>query len=175
MLRGSPYWAIVVGSLLLLASAFGAVERFERAGMDSGAPEAPVTGRRLRAYGSAASAPVKRSGLIVLAPVGLALAAFGVWGVQRQGRLLRDGIPVVGYIADIEQERNKLPCLVYRFEDEEGRRHEGYYQTGLGQLLDDYRMGQEVTVVYDARNPRIHLLDIDEVRRAEARLRRLES
>lgn len=175
MLRGSPLGAIVVGLILLLASAFGAVELFERALADDGAPATHGTGRTLRRYESAPPAPAKRSSLVLLAPIGLALTAFGVWQVQRQGRLLRDGIAVVGYISDVRVRRKELPRLFYRFEDEAGVRHEGSYGTGLGQLLEDYRVGQEVTVVYDARNPRIHLLDIDEVRRADALARRLDS
>jgi hypothetical protein len=107
----------------------------------------------------------------MLAPFGLGWLGFGLWQMKRQGQLLQEGVAVVGYLSDV-QSGGKHPYLAYRFEDEEGRVHDGRYRTSSG-WFSEYQVGQEVTVVYDREDPRKHLLDIDEVRRAEARGNRL--
>lgn len=177
MVRSNPLGAIVIGSVMLLMSAFGVAERLSR-GTDDEAPVAKVGGRSLRGYGEA---PKKAQGnkktrgnstvLIMLAPFGLGLLAFGVWQMKKQGRLLHEGVAVVGYLSDMKL-GGRHPYLAYRFEDDAGVVHDGRFHLTLG-WLTELQLGQEVTVVYDPQNPRRHLLDIDEVRRADARGRRL--
>jgi len=178
MLRSTPIGAIVMGSIMLLMSAFGIVERLSRDTANDTAPVAKVSSRALRGYGEA---PKKVQSdrktrpdpgvFIMLGPIGLGVLAFGVWQMKKQGKLLNEGVAVVGYISDM-QLSGRYPHLDYRFEDDAGVVHDGRYNLTIGWLAE-YQLGQEVTVVYDPANPRKHLLDIDEVRRADARGRRL--
>ncbi|XXF81088.1 hypothetical protein P2318_15390 [Myxococcaceae bacterium GXIMD 01537] len=51
---------------------------------------------------------------------------------------------------------------------------EGIYSTLFaGGPLDEWQVGSEVTVVYDAADSNLHTLDVDHVRRADAALREL--
>jgi hypothetical protein len=52
-------------------------------------------------------------------------------------------------------------------------KHEGVYRSPFAGGLSGYCMGEEVTVIYDATDSRRHMLDVDNVRRAEAALRRI--
>jgi hypothetical protein len=39
--------------------------------------------------------------------------------------------------------------------------------------FSDHEVGQEVTVIYDPVDPRRHMLDVDNLRRADAAVRRI--
>lgn len=175
MLRGNPFFFVVLGIAALLVGAFGVSEFLEHDANDGVAPVAQVRGRSLRGYGEA-SAPSRPRGntamLMMFGPVGLVLVVLGAWHLSRQTKLLQEGVPVVGYLSDVEL-GGKHPFLAYRFEDEAGRVHDGRYNLVFGWLAE-FQVGQEVTVVYDREDPRKHLLDIDDLRRAEARGNRLE-
>lgn len=147
------------------------------------APEEPAATRRAalqqrpRYVSLKAQGPGSRSSRAMAALVavgaGLALGAYGLRQLRRQGQLLTEGIPVVGVIARIVTER-RSSYLVYRFQDDAGVEREGTYDTlGAGGFLEHHEVGQEVTVVYDAADPSRHVLDVDHVRRADARVRLL--
>ena len=178
MLRSNPLTSIFVGGIMLALSAFGFFQRLSYDTASEEAPVAKVGGRTLRGYGEAP----RKAGLdkkkeispmffILLGPFGLGLLAFGVRQLQQQGQLLQKGVAVVGYISDMRL-GGKHAFIAYRFEDDSGVVHEGRYRPTFGEFSED-QLGQEVTVVYDPVNPRRHLLDTHEVRRADARGRRL--
>ncbi len=117
--------------------------------------------------------PVRATVALVGGAIGLGLGAYGLSQLRRQGQLLTEGIPVVGVIDRIVSER-RASHLVYRFRDDAGVQREGTYDTlGAGGFLEHYTVGQEVTVVYDAADSSRHVLDVDHVRRADARVRHL--
>jgi hypothetical protein len=172
LLRSSPLWAIVIGTFALLLGAYGVVQHLNADPADDGTAMTPLRGRSMQRSEPAPRGRLNPPVLVVGASIGLGLIAFGVWQLRQQEKLLSEGVAVVGYLADVALGKNEVG-LLYRFEDDEGVVHEGQYHPGLSQFVTDYQVGQEVTIVYDPENPRRSLLDIDEVRRADARGRRL--
>ncbi len=172
VLSENPFRMIVMGTLVLLVSAYGVVQLFETDPADDGTAMTPLRGRSMQ---RPEPAPRRRLNPLVLvygAPIGMGLLAFGLWQARQQDKLLHEGVAVVGYLADVAPGENK-PGLVYRFEDDEGVVHDGSYQPGILRYVTDFQVGQEVTIVYDPKDPRRHLLDVGDVRRADARGRRL--
>jgi hypothetical protein len=147
------------------------------------APVDPVAiargARPLRAYGVATPRPprgprpLKAAVALGLCALGVGMGVHGVRQLRRQGRLLTEGIPVVGMLTDVRVERRRPTRLTYRFRDDAGVEHEGFYDSQLAGILEYYSVGQEVTVLYDAADPRQHMLDVDDVRRVDARVRHL--
>jgi hypothetical protein len=159
---------------MLFMSAFGLSEHLERGTADDRASATQVRGRSLREYGQA-STPKKTRGaarvLLVLGPMGLGLVAFGLWRMRHQAKLLDEGVAVVGHLTKVVM-GVEHPYLAYRFEDDAGVVHQGILRLATDWLMEEYLVGQEVTVVYDPENPRKNLLDIDGLRRADVRERR---
>jgi hypothetical protein len=162
---------------MLALSVLGVFQRLSQDTANQEAPVAKVGGRTLRGYGEPKKAALDKKKsigptfFILMGPFGLGLLAFGVWQMQQQGQLLQKGVAVVGYISDMRL-GGKHAFIAYRFEDDSGVVHEGRYRPTFGEFSED-QLGEEVTVVYDPANPRRHLLDTYEVRRADARGRRL--
>jgi hypothetical protein len=99
------------------------------------------------------------------------MGLFGLSNLRQQGELLRNGVPTVGWITQVEHSPKSLGRLTFRFEDDQGLEHEGTYTTFFAE--DEYVVGQEVTVLYDGADPSKYTLDRKQLRRAEAETCRL--
>lgn len=172
MIRQNPMVPLAMGFVLLLLGLYIGSELL------GSEPDAPAPLGRSARYESLRSKrpaprPARAAAALVATTFGLGLGAYALRQLRRQGQLLTEGIPVVGVIARVVSER-RASHLVYRFRDDAGVEREGTYDTlGAGDFLEHFEVGQEVTVVYDAADSSRHVLDVDHVRRADARVRLL--
>jgi hypothetical protein len=173
MIRESPTWPLLMGFCMMVAGAYGGCTMLTRA------PAEDRSGSRGLARYTAPSEsdadshpPVPAEILLLLGVFGVGLSAFGVRQVRLEGRLLRDGVPVVGHISHVRYVPEREHVVTYRFEDDSGVVHEGTFEPD-GLLHDDFEEGQEVTVLYDPQDPNLHMLDVDNVRRVDAKLRQI--
>jgi hypothetical protein len=175
MIRENPSVPILTGLVLVVLGLVIGGELLQ----DTSANEDPTVARPLRPVArtqtrqpSSPSSKLAVSLGTVLFGAGLSL--YGLRQSKRQGLLLRDGVPVTGRIVHIQHARKRSSRVTYRFTDDDGQVREGVYATLFaGGPLDDWQVGTEVTVVYDAADSNRHTLDVDHVRRADAALRRL--
>ncbi|HZI09646.1 MAG TPA: DUF3592 domain-containing protein [Myxococcus sp.] len=174
MMRESPGWQILVGGVMLVLGLALVGEVFQDPPRPGDSPFAPPKGQEnSRQWRRKPPGPKLAVGL-VFAVCGAGLGLYGFRRAKHEGQLLRDGVPVTGRIVHIHREPKRSSRITYRFVDDDGGVHEGIHVSLLeGGLVEGFEEGQEVTVVYDARDPRRHVLDVDHVRRADAALRRL--
>lgn len=174
MTRESPGWQIFVGGVMLVLGLAIAAEVLQDApGTDEGTLARPLRPSTARQEQPSPAGEKLAVGL-VFAAFGAGLGLYGFRQAKHQGQLLMEGVPVTGRIVHIHRERKRSSRITYRFVDDNGVAREGIHVSLLeGGLVDGFEQGQEVTVVYDAKDPSRHLLDVDHVRRADAALRRL--
>ncbi|QRK07915.1 DUF3592 domain-containing protein [Archangium violaceum] len=155
-------WRILLGLVLCLMGVYGGHQLIDRAEAEPLQPPSQ----------SDTPSPLEVVMLLVAGLLGVGGTAYGVRQLRREGQLLREGVPVLGTLTHVTQDRESSHrILIYRFEDETGVVREGSYETSPVALLEDYEAGQAVTVLYDPTDPRINMVDEDHVRRAEARVR----
>jgi hypothetical protein len=174
MTRESPGWQILMGGVMLVLGLAAATDVFRDPPRPGDGPFAPPPGQEnSRQWRRPPPGPALAVGLVFTA-FGAGLALYGFRRAKQQGQLLTDGVPATGRIIHIHREPKRASRITYRFVDEGGGVHEGFHISLLeGGLIEGFEVGQEVTVVYDAADPRRHVLDVDHVRRADAALRRL--
>jgi Protein of unknown function (DUF3592) len=174
-IRENPSWQLFVALGLLLMGMFIGCEAIDRPSEEGGVTTArPLRPRSSPIGKGRASRTQQAAASVVFIACGLGLGVYGVRQLRHQGELLRDGVPVIGRITRIEHTRKRSSQIIYRFQDDHGREHEGVYFAVLaGSPLDDFREGDEITVIYDPADASRHMLDVDNVRRADAVVRRL--
>jgi Protein of unknown function (DUF3592) len=175
MIRENPSVPILTGLVLLVLGLLIGGEWLQGPSTNEdptvAKPLRPAARTQGRQPASPASKLAMSLGCIAL---GAGLGLYGLRQSKRQGLLLRDGVPVTGRIVAIRHTRKRSSHVTYRFTDDNGQVREGIYATLFAEgPLDEWRVGTEVTVVYDAADSNKHTLDVDHVRRADAALRRL--
>jgi hypothetical protein len=174
-IQRNPSWLGLLALGMLVMGAYIGFEALDRPSEEEEAtmarplrPTTPVgKGRASRSEQAGAS--------LVLLAGGVGLGLYALWLLRRQGELLRDGVPVMGRITRIHRPPKRSAQITYRFKDDQGVVHEGVYSSMIegSSVWDSFTEGQDVTVVYDPADPSRHLLDVDNVRRADAAVRRL--
>ena len=175
-MRGNPTWQFFGGLVMLVLGLIIGCEAIQDGPSENDETVArPLGPRGAVARQSPARSRQKLWAGLVFGCLGAGLGFYGLRGLRRQGKLLRDGVPVLGRIVRIrhEHDRARDTEVTYRFQDADGVMHEGVYQSPIAGGLEGYTEGQEVTVIYEAANSRNHMLDVDNVRRAEAAVRRI--
>ena len=107
--------------------------------------------------------------------IGVGMVWHGFRNLRTNRGLLSEGIAVVGRVVRIEhkQHRDGGVFITYQFEDEHGTVHKGIHRvSAFGDALLLAEVGQDVTVLYDARAPTTHMLDVNNVRPVDAPRRR---
>lgn len=169
MIHKRRSWRILLGLALCLMGVYGSYQLIVRAEPEALHPPSQDESARRKLDTPSALEVVM---LLVAGVLGLGVTAYGVRQLRREEQLLREGVPVVGTLTHVTQDRESSnQILTYRFEDETGMVREGSYETSPVALLEDYEAGQAITVLYDPTDPRISMVDEDPVRRAEARIR----
>ena len=174
-IRENPSWQLFVALGMLLMGAYIGFEALDRPSEEEEATMARPLRPRSSPIGKGRATRSEQAGAsLVLLACGAGLGLYGLRQLRRQGELLRDGVPVVGRITHIRWPPKRSAEITYRFKDDQGIVREGVYYSVLGgDFLDGYTEGQEVTVIYDPTDSSKHMLDADNVRRADAVVRRL--
>jgi hypothetical protein len=174
-IRENPSWQLFVALGMLLMGTYIGFEALNRpSAEEEAAMPRPLRPRSSPIGKGRASRSQQAGASLVFITCGVGLGLYGLRQLRRHGELLRDGVPVMGRIIRIQQPPKRSAEIIYRFQDDEGTVHEGIYYSVLGGgVWDSFREGQEVTVVYDPADPSKHTLDVDNVRRADAAVRRL--
>lgn len=173
-IQRNPSWLGIVALGMLLMGAYIGFEALDRPSEEEEALR-PRPLRITTPVGKGRATRSEQAGAsVVLLVGGVGLGLYALRLLRSQGELLRDGVPVMGRITHIHRPPRNSAQITYRFTDDEGVVREGVYSTVIeGAIWDSYTEGQEVTVVYDPADPSNHLLDVDNVRRADAAVRRL--
>lgn len=106
---------------------------------------------------------------------GVALVGHGFWNLRTDRQLISEGVVVVGRVVrgPHKPPQQKGVFVTYQFEDEHGTVHKGVHGvSAFGDALLYSEAGQDVTVLYDARNPTTNMLDLNNVRPVDAPRRR---
>jgi len=107
--------------------------------------------------------------------IGVGMMWHGLRNLRTNRSLLSEGVAVVGRIVRIEHKkhRNGGLFITYQFADEHGTVHKGIHRSSaFGDSTFHAEVGQDVTVLYDARQPTTHMLDVNNVRPVDAPRRR---
>jgi hypothetical protein len=165
---------MAMGVLMMLAGAYGGCTMVVRA-----SAEDTVSPGSLRRYTAPrpedaedSQPPLPPEVLLLIGVLGAGFCVYGVRHIRLEGRLLRDGVPVVGHITDVRHVPEVEYVVSYRFRDDHGVVHEGTFEPDA-LLHEDYEAGQEVTILYDPQDSTVHMLDVDNIRRVDAKLRHL--
>ncbi|MFP2960994.1 DUF3592 domain-containing protein [Myxococcus sp. 1LA] len=106
---------------------------------------------------------------------GVALVGYGFRNLRTNRQLISEGVAVVGRVVrgPHKQPQQKGIFVIYQFEDEHGTVHKGIHGvSAFGDALLHAEAGQDVTVLYDARNPTTNMVDLNNLRPMDAPRRR---
>jgi hypothetical protein len=140
----------------------------------------PATNRPAKDAASAAWGPVVllvAGGLFSMIGWALAVTAFITSGHRM--RMVRDGVPALGVVAELQIDEsagkvNGMPyyCLAYHFTDEEGKTRQGRSAALPRALQSKWQAGDSILILYDRTNPDRCEADIFQARADDlARLR----
>jgi hypothetical protein len=132
----------------------------------------PSNNRPAKDAASAAWAPIVLAGFGGLfAVIGLALLGYALARATRRVRIVRDGVPALGVVDELEIDEsagkvNGVPFyrLTYTFTDEDGKTNEGHSAALPRALQDRWQPGDPILILYDRANPTRNEADIFQAR-----------
>ncbi|AKQ64479.1 hypothetical protein A176_001391 [Myxococcus hansupus] len=174
--RESPAALLIVGALaaaLGLSMTLGMMK--PRPNQEADAPHATEAGK-----GSPRPWNIPHIPLAILAlgllGTGVGMVWHGFRNLRTNRSLLSEGVAVVGRVVRIQHKKQRRDggiFITYQFADEHGTTHKGLHKvSAFGDALLHAEVGQDVTVLYDAREPTTHMLDVNDVRPVDAPRRR---